>query len=118
MAIAWKIEEKNLVVFYVSGQLGINEYQTIQEEITSTAQKMGHISALLHLKDFSGWDADKDWGDITASEKVDPYIKKMAIVGDNKWRDLADVFTLKGLRYLPIEYFETSQEEEAHHWLE
>ena len=79
---------------------------------------MPRIYMIRHGEAAAGWDADKDWGDITASEKVDPYIKKMAIVGDNKWRDLADVFTLKGLRYLPIEYFETSQEEEAHHWLE
>ncbi|MCK5307531.1 MAG: STAS/SEC14 domain-containing protein, partial [Zetaproteobacteria bacterium] len=41
-----------------------------------------------------------------------------AIVGDAEWRDLVYAFTGKGLREVPIEYFEANQEEAARQWLD
>lgn len=41
----------------------------------------------------------------------------MAIVGDKKWEDLALIFTAKGLRKFPIEYFEPAQIAHARAWL-
>jgi hypothetical protein len=41
----------------------------------------------------------------------------MAIVGDRKWDDLALMFTAKGLRAFPIEYFEPAQLGAARAWL-
>ena len=41
----------------------------------------------------------------------------MAIVGERKWEDLALLFTAKGLRPFPIEYFEPKTMTEAQDWL-
>jgi hypothetical protein len=35
-------------------------------------------------------------------ERNDPYIEKMAIVGDKRWEDLALMFAAKGLGPFPI----------------
>jgi len=118
MAIECKIEQGNLVVCEVSGKLGYDETQAIQAEIVTTIQKIGHIRVLVRLKDFLGWEASKGWEDSSSTDKTDPYTKKMALVGDEKWRDLVEVFTLKGLRPVPIEYFEASQEDAARQWLD
>ncbi len=118
MPIEWNIEKNNLALFQVSGQLGKEEYQNIQSEIQFIIHKTGHIRILVILKDFTGWEAAKGWEDTSAMEKIDPYIIKFAIVGDEKWRDLVEVFTLKGLRPVPIQYFETGQEQAARQWLE
>ena len=117
MAIVWKIENNNLIVFEVSGQLGKKEHQQILSEIESVIKKLGHIRILVLLKDFGGWEAAKGWEE-NSTDHIDPYIKKFAIVGDEKWRDLAEVFTLKGLRPVPIEYFSEGQEKDAHKWLD
>jgi SpoIIAA-like len=44
-------------------------------------------------------------------------IEKMAIVGDEKWRDDALAFTAKGFRPTAIEFFPSSRLNEAHTWV-
>jgi len=117
MAIDWKIEAGNLIVFEVSGQLGKAEHQQIMTEIESVIQKLGRIKILVLLNDFGGWESASDWEE-TSTDKIDPFIDKFAIVGDEQWRELAEVFTLKGLRPVPIEYFDTSQKQAAQQWLD
>jgi len=41
----------------------------------------------------------------------------MAIVGDDKWREFAAMFTMQDLRDVPIEYFLPEQEIPARQWL-
>ena len=41
----------------------------------------------------------------------------MAIVGDEQWKDLALMFTAKGFRPFPIEYFAPGGLAKAHTWL-
>jgi SpoIIAA-like len=44
-------------------------------------------------------------------------IEKMAIVGNEKWRDDALAFTAKGFRPTAIEFFAASRMNEARTWL-
>ena len=118
MPIEGKLEKNNLVVLQVTGQLGKNEHDQMQTVLAPIMQKVGKIKVLIFLKDFKGWEAGKDWDDTSFSDENDAYLQKMAIVGDQKWRDLIDLFTLKGLRPVPIEYFDSSQEEQARQWLD
>ncbi len=41
----------------------------------------------------------------------------MAIVGEERWRDLTLLFTSQGLRPFPIEFFTSGQLAEARAWL-
>ena len=54
---------------------------------------------------FEGWQKSDEWNDFTFQNKNDRYIERMAIVGDEQWKDGALMFTAKGLRPFPIEYF-------------
>lgn len=117
MTIEWEIENDDLAIFHVSGQLGKDEYVKIQSEIGAIAKEAGSIKILVLLDNFDGWQAEKGWGD-TSTEAVDPYITKMAIVGNEKWRDLVNAFTLKGLRPVSIEYFDSTKQDIARQWLE
>ena len=116
MSIEMKIEEDKLLVFDVSGKLGKDEYLRLQADIESITQKVGKIKILVRLKGFTGWESAKGW-EQASTENMDPYISKFAIVGDEKWRDLVTVFTLKGLRPVPIEYFADTTDEAARQWL-
>ena len=118
MPIKWKLEEDNLAVFRVSGKLGKDEFDQIQAETESAIHKVGQIKILVLLEDFAGWEAAEGWEDTSFAERNDPYIQKFAIVGDAKWRDLVTLFTLKGLRPVPIEYFEADQQAVAREWLD
>jgi hypothetical protein len=118
MPIEMKLEDGSLALFNVSGKLGIDESRQIQSDIESIIQKVGQIKILVILKDFEGWEAAKGWEDTSVTDRIDPYISKFAIVGDEKWRDLVTLFTLKGLRPVPIEYFGGDRENDARQWLE
>lgn len=118
MSIEWKIESGNLGVIHVSGKLGKEEYLSAQHEAEAAIQELGSIRILILLEDFAGWERSEGWEDLSFAQKNDPYIEKMAIVGDPQWEDLVYAFTLKGLRPVPIEYFNTGEESRARDWLE
>jgi len=118
MPLTGKLENNNLVVIEVTGQLGKAEVDKMQTVIAPIMKKVGQIKILIFLKDFTGWEAGKDWDDTSFSDENDAYLHKMAIVGDEKWRDLVTLFTLKGLRPVPIEYFGPAEEEKARQWLD
>lgn len=118
MPISWNIEDNNLISFTVTGQLGKSEYDKIQDELGSIANKIGPVNILILLKDFDGWEKAEGWEDFSAIEKNDQNIKKMAIVGEEKWRGLVTAFTLKDLRSASVEYFASDSDKMARIWLE
>ncbi|MDH3468402.1 MAG: STAS/SEC14 domain-containing protein [Gammaproteobacteria bacterium] len=79
--------------------------------------KKGNAKLLVIVEDFVGWSKTDEWGDISFSERNDPYLYRMAIVGDDKWREFAAMFTMQDLRDVPIEYFLPEQEIPARQWL-
>jgi len=118
MSVKCEFEAGNLGVFTVSGKLGKAEYQQAQQNVEAVIQKSGNIKVLIILENFSGWERAEGWEDLSFPERNDPYIEKIAIVGDPQWQDLVFAFTLKGLRPVPIEYFNTGEESRARQWLE
>ncbi|HEY7318904.1 MAG TPA: STAS/SEC14 domain-containing protein [Candidatus Binatia bacterium] len=87
--------------------------QTAKESIA----REGKIRALILTEGFEGWERHEDWGDVGFMMGEGLQIEKMAIVGDEKWRDDALAFTAKGFRPTAIEFFPTSRINEAHTWL-
>ena len=118
MPVQFAVENGDLGVFRVSGQLSVAELEHAQGECEAVIKKEGQIKILVVLENFIGWKKAKGWEDVSFFERNDPYIKKMAIVGDAEWRDSAYAFTGKGLRIVPIKYFDVNQEEAARQWLD
>jgi hypothetical protein len=117
MPIKWKKEIDNLVVFTVTGQLDMTEYINAQQQVMVGGGQSEKVRVLIQLDNFAGWAPDKGWGDVSSAEQVDPYIERMAIVGEPQWEGMVSAFTLKGLRPFPIEYFATRDEPKARQWL-
>jgi len=118
MPLTGKLENNNLVVIEVTGQLGKAELDKMQAVLAPIMKKVGQVKTLIFLKDFTGWEVGQNWNDTSFTDENDAYLQKMAIVGDEKWRDLVTLFTLKGLRPVPIEYFGSAEEEKARQWLD
>jgi SpoIIAA-like len=76
----------------------------------------GKVRALVILG-FEAWERHEDWGDVSFMMEEGQQIEKMAIVGDEKWRDDALAFTAKGFRPTAIEFFPSSRLNEAHTWV-
>lgn len=117
MAVTWEIESGDLAIITVSGTLEKEEYLRAQQEVESAIEQRGGIRILVLLENFSGWERAEGWDDLSFSDRNDRYIEKIAIVGDRKWQDLVYAFTLKGLRPVPIEYFDSQDKTSALEWI-
>ena len=101
----------------ISGKLTQPELAALQDAAGDILEKQGRTRLLILTDDFEGWERGGDWGDLSFSIEHDKHIEKMAIVGDKKWEDLALLFTSKGLRPFPIEYFVPADLAKARAWL-
>jgi len=100
-----------------SGKLKFSELQAVQQAAGDAIEKNGKVRVLCLAEDFGGWEKSEGWGDVSFQAKYDPFIEKIAIVGDRKWEELALLFTSKGIRCVPIEYFAPRELEKARQWL-
>jgi len=106
-----------VVTVKVTGKLTESEMAAVQQRAVAIIKTQGKVRILVLTDAFSGWERGGKWNDFAFQEQNDPHIEKMAIVGDEQWRDLTLVFTAKGLRPFPIEYFATADIAMARAWL-
>jgi len=107
-----------IITVKISGELEKTEVTQIQAAALGAIQRCGKISALFILDNFRGWKRDGNWGDISFMTQHDQDIIKIAVVGDEQWRDLIYAFLAKGFRTAAIEYFVPADLAKARAWLE
>jgi stage II sporulation SpoAA-like protein len=101
----------------ISGDLNKAEVSQIQAAALEAIRCCGKINALFILDNFIGWARGDQWGDITFLTEHDKDIAKIAVVGDEQWRDLAEAFLAKGFRQAVVEYFLPADLAKARAWL-
>ena len=89
----------------------------MQTAALDAIRRCGKISALFILEDFHGWQREGDWGDISFMIEQDQNIAKIAVVGEEQWRDLIYAFLAKGFRQAAVEYFPSADLAKARAWL-
>ena len=102
----------------ISGTLARSEVSQMQAAALEAIQRCGKISALFILDNFKGWKRGGDWGDITFMMEHDNDIVRIAVVGDEEWRDLIYAFLAKGFRQAAVEYFLPADLARARAWVE
>lgn len=107
----------DILTLKISGRLERDELAEAQRLATEAIRKHGPVRILVLSEDFQGWAKGGDWGDLSFQIVNDRFIRKMAVVGDEDWKDLTLMFTGRGLRSFPIEHFLPGDEDEARAWL-
>ncbi len=115
MPVEFSVKDGNIALIRVTGKLEKTEFDEAQQGIASLIRAMNKIKMLIITQDFEGWEKSEEWTDTSSIDLNDPFIEKIAIVGDPKWKDLILLFTMKDLRSVPIEFFNT--EVSAQDWL-
>ena len=106
-----------LLELKIRGMLKKADYDRIIQIAKESIAREGKIRALTILDGFEGWERSGDWGDVSFMMDQGQHIEKMAIVGDEKWKDDALAFTAKGFRPTAVEFFPSSRLDEARTWL-
>ncbi|MGQ0591870.1 MAG: STAS/SEC14 domain-containing protein [Gammaproteobacteria bacterium] len=106
----------SIVTVEVTGRLTESELAAVQSHMAEIIREQGKVRILVLTIAFEGWQSG-EWNDFTFQNKNDRYIERMAIIGDEQWKDGALMFTAKGLRPFPIEYFAPGELAKARAWL-
>jgi len=101
----------------VTGKLSPDELAEVHRQTAVPLTEWGGGTLLIIADRFEGWTEDSKWASIDFQTANDALVWKMAIVADVRWEALALMFTARGFRPFPIEYFPTGQEVEARMWL-
>lgn len=92
------------------------EFTQAQKSAGEFLREQGPMRILINVGALKAF-APGDWGDLSF-QLPDESIVKMAIVGDTRMKDLALMFTGKGLRKFPIEFFSPQESQAARAWLQ
>jgi hypothetical protein len=101
----------------IRGTLRKADYEGITRAARDLIAREGTIRALIISDGFRGWERGKDWGDVTFSMEEGQRIERMALVGDEQWRDESLAFTGQGFRPTTIEFFPAARLADARRWL-
>jgi hypothetical protein len=80
-------------------------------------RRVGAIRLLFVLDAFEGWEPHEGWSDLSFYVKHGDAIERIAIVGDERWKDEALMFASADLRKAPVEFFRTERLAGANDWL-
>jgi hypothetical protein len=117
MAVTFEKEASGLYVLRISGVFTNQDRKEMEAAGRSDIDGRSKVKVLILTDRFAGWGKEGDWGDMRFMLEYDPVIEKMAVVGDEKWRDLFLMYLGAGYRKAAVEYFLSGQEARARSWL-
>ena len=117
MSVQLHHEHDNVFRVEISGTLRVRDLQACEEQVLSVMHEQGLVRLLFVLREFDGWDVQDNWRDLEFYVRHGDAIERIAIVGDQRWRDLALMFAAADMRKAPVEYFDKTAVTEARLWL-
>ncbi len=108
---------EGIITIRVSGKLTHPDLVAVQQRAAELLKQQHKMRILVLAEEFEGWEQQGDWGDLGFQVENDQFIERMALVGKKKWTDLAMLFTAKGFRKFPIEFFPPEAAAQARAWL-
>jgi hypothetical protein len=117
MPIAMHHESDNTYRLDISGVLERAEFKRCEAELSTELDRVGSARLLCVLKEFEGWQRDEDWNNLAFYVKRGDAIERIAVVGEERWRDLTMMFASADLRKAPVEFFPEHDIARARAWL-
>ena len=116
MPVTLQHERENVFRMEVRGTLRKGELETVAPWAASEIERLGTVRLLWILEEFEGWDP-KDHYNLSFYMKHGDAVDRIAIVCEERWRDLAMMFVAAGLRKGLVMHFPEGALDEARAWL-
>ena len=112
--------ESGIVQARITGVMTPADQQALEALAVKSIDGGGKVSVLVTLEAFEGWKKDPGWADDDLEFQLEygNRIARMAIVGDQRWRDQALLFVGKGFRATEIEFFLPDSWDAANAWVQ
>jgi hypothetical protein len=110
-----KIED-SLVYARIRDVMRVADQKALESAAMELIGKGNKVRLIAIMENFRGWEKSEAWSDVGFMATHGNEIVKMAIVGEEKWREEAFLFVGKGLRSTEIEFFPSSSLKQAEEW--
>jgi stage II sporulation SpoAA-like protein len=110
-------ESGNVFRVHVSGVLCQAELKEVQAAVAREIHRLGTIRLLFVLEGFEGWEPGAGWNDLAFYTEHDQDIDRIAIVGDERWREESLAFAGKDVRRAAVRFFPPEERAGALAWL-
>lgn len=107
----------NTLYVRISGIMKLADQQALQTKGMGLIAQGMKLRLFLTLEDFRGWEKGVDWGDVGFLTAHGNDIARIAVVGDERWKEQIFAFLGKGFRTTEIEFFAPSSSKEAENWI-
>jgi MFS superfamily sulfate permease-like transporter len=111
-------ESDDLFVINVQGILTFEDLKEVENKLSEVIDRSQKTKLLVLAEDFTGWGKEGDWGDLTFMHEYDPYIGKIAVVSEGKWKDEILMYLGAGRRQAEVKFFFEDEAEDARDWLQ
>jgi len=118
MPCEWIERESQTLRARLSGVLTGADRDEIESATKDAIGRFGSVRCLIILDDFQGWKRGEAWGDLSFQQEHDDKIERIAVVGDEQWRDDVLAYMVAPLRSTEIQYFAAHHLDQANAWLE
>jgi hypothetical protein len=118
-SVAYDIIRIDGAVLYVriSGVMRLADQSSLQDAGMKLMARGQKVRIHVTLEHFRGWEKGVDWGDVDFFLSHGNDVSKIALVGDERWKEQLFAFLGKGFRTTEIEMFPASSAEEAESWV-
>lgn len=108
---------RGVVSVKITGELRKADLQQMRGAILQGLKQWSRIRLHVIVENFTGCEASLDGDDVQAPGKYDRNIEKVAILGEEQWRNGVCAIIGKDFQSAPIEYYSPSERARAIAWL-
>ena len=101
----------------ITGEMQVRDQEALQDVAAPRLAAGKRVRLLVVLEGFTGWEHSEGCNDIGFLAEHGDDFSKIAVVGDDRWRDDVYIFLGKGLRNTDIEFFRLAAMGKARAWL-
>ncbi len=107
----------HVIAVRIAAWMRPSDQKALQEVAAARMAQGRKIRLLVRLENFLGWERGAGWDDVGFLMEHGDDIEKMAIVGEDRWKEDVFLFVGKGLRATEIEFFAPESLREAEDWV-
>ena len=109
--------DDTIISVRISGVMKVADQARLQSLARDLIGQGKEVRVLAKLENFQGWEKSEQWADASFLIEHGNAIVKMAVVGDERWKDEVLLFAGKGLRTTEIAFFSPSALTDAEAWV-
>lgn len=112
-----RVDDAGVVHARLAGKMTLDDQKLLEALARTMIDGGGEVRLLVRLDGFQGWARSEGWDDdLQFTAEYGDRIARIAIVGEESWRDDALAFVGQGFRKTEIAYFATPSAQDADAW--